>query len=635
MTKVIGRGRITVAEVHDGDDAYQVIVNPEQLVFDTANDGFVTSSALAASPITVMIHQGSMDRLPSSVEIDNANCENCAAKVVGNIVTLTKILTDTTTKRSAGRGYVGIKATLEGRIFSAKIPFAVNFHTVMAEWISKQDELGGIVKSVREDFNGYKSKTETKITALDGQIDLAIKKTVGGTNLLKGASLRWDSVKLTESCTQQVVEQRQSANASVRRYSGTSDAAHNGHAFVKVEMQNQTTPQYGGVFFITYVEKDKEYTVSAWVNSSDPANTCLELYISDAVDKRKNAVWFGKNYLCDNDIVGKWQYIKETFTAPKSGWLRVYLWLRRNGTLYISEVQLEEGNTATSWHDPDVDEQFAALNLKADNIKLGLKNIGINIDEEAVSIIADKFRVKSANGTPIAVFKLGVNGNPILQAPYIDVDNLTVKKIEGAIGTFKEIYSSEGAMPNHPELAMTMRLTNNIIMFDSKDIKARFGLGTLPATSGFPDIPLCLDVKNDRGGAIGAYISAISNAPVYDLDPSIEGSHALYIQNGNISGFRLYSKRSRGSMTLSKMDNVIVDLNEAGDSTYTLPSGCEDGQFYMIFSTSEEISIKTSGIDRFSYRDKSTTMDVDPWDLTFLVYDARNHKWNMRFARQT
>ena len=95
-----------------------------------------------------------------------------------------------------------------------------------------------------------------------------------------------------------------------------------------------------------------------------------------------------------------------------------------SGTVKISNIKIEEGNKSTGWTPAPED------------ITTDLLNTGIDIEQKQITITADKLLIRGATGgTPIAVFK-NVGGNPVLQAPYIDVDNLTVKHLEGADGSF-------------------------------------------------------------------------------------------------------------------------------------------------------------------------------------------------------
>lgn len=78
------------------------------------------------------------------------------------------------------------------------------------------------------------------------------------------------------------------------------------------------------------------------------------------------------------------------------------------------------------------------------NITLKLKDTGIDIESGQVTVTADRFLVQDSNGTGIAVFKM-VDGKPLLRTENIDVDNLKVKHLDGATGTFSgELMAATG-----------------------------------------------------------------------------------------------------------------------------------------------------------------------------------------------
>ena len=82
------------------------------------------------------------------------------------------------------------------------------------------------------------------------------------------------------------------------------------------------------------------------------------------------------------------------------------------------------------------------------SLKVGkdeLSSAGMTITNNQVKINAEKLVIADNSGNnPIAVFKWE-NGKPILKAEYIDVDNLKVKHLDGADGTFSgELKAAKG-----------------------------------------------------------------------------------------------------------------------------------------------------------------------------------------------
>ena len=106
------------------------------------------------------------------------------------------------------------------------------------------------------------------------------------------------------------------------------------------------------------------------------------------------------------------------------------------------------------------------------SLKVGkdqLKATGIDIDSKTVKVTASQFLVQDSGGTGIAVFKL-VNGKPMLKAENIDVENLKVKHLDGADGTFSgELKAATGTFTGR----VTTKNNGNRIVIDSTNQSIR------------------------------------------------------------------------------------------------------------------------------------------------------------------
>lgn len=76
-------------------------------------------------------------------------------------------------------------------------------------------------------------------------------------------------------------------------------------------------------------------------------------------------------------------------------------------------------------------------------ISLKLGEAGIDIDNKTVTVTASSFFVNNSENKPISVFTTDSEGNPLLKAEYIDVENLKVKHLDGADGTFEGILKAQ------------------------------------------------------------------------------------------------------------------------------------------------------------------------------------------------
>ena len=119
---------------------------------------------------------------------------------------------------------------------------------------------------------------------------------------------------------------------------------------------------------------------------------------------------------------------------------------------------------------------------------------------------------------------------------------------------------------------------------------------------------------------VGLYLKAGGVNGSDDVMPS--GNIALYISGGKVAGLRPYLRRVGTSQTLSKLDYYVVCVNTDA-ITITLPSGCEDGQTYMMYSTNGgRVNIKASAGDTLVGTTSFTTVRGH-----LFVYDAFNKNW--------
>lgn len=85
-----------------------------------------------------------------------------------------------------------------------------------------------------------------------------------------------------------------------------------------------------------------------------------------------------------------------------------------------------------------VNEQTLHVRNQIENVPIpSLEEAGIDIYNHTVKVTADNFYVNSTSGTPIAVFTTNKNGDPIIRAENIDVNNLYVKHLDGAKGSLE------------------------------------------------------------------------------------------------------------------------------------------------------------------------------------------------------
>jgi hypothetical protein len=118
-------------------------------------------------------------------------------------------------------------------------------------------------------------------------------------------------------------------------------------------------------------------------------------------------------------------------------------------SLKASQTDLTALGTRVSSAEAKITSKAINLTVKsqtetiANSVTSALQNriveTGIDITNKRITVKADTFRVQDTLGNAIAIFKTNTAGKPILKAENIDVDNLTAKKLDGAIGSFKKL----------------------------------------------------------------------------------------------------------------------------------------------------------------------------------------------------
>ena len=136
----------------------------------------------------------------------------------------------------------------------------------------------------------------------------------------------------------------------------------------------------------------------------------------------------------------------------------------RGGSKYKVIVE-GELNTGIILHTDTytVNEQTLHVRNQIENVPIpSLEEAGIDIYNHTVKVTADNFYVNSTSGTPIAVFTTNKDGKPVLKAEHIDVDNLKVKHLDGADGTFSGIMQAKTIRTQQSTIGVDIGLNDTI-----------------------------------------------------------------------------------------------------------------------------------------------------------------------------
>lgn len=110
------------------------------------------------------------------------------------------------------------------------------------------------------------------------------------------------------------------------------------------------------------------------------------------------------------------------------------------------------------------------------------------------------------------------------------------------------------------------------------------------------------------------------------------GNHALYIEHGDICGFRLFTRRITGEYNINIKDSVILCWN----ATLTLPAEPEDGQIYFIKQIySGAITLKVGASDHYINDGRTNKKDLWRWDsgtIVIVIWDYLNKCWHAGFT---
>lgn len=352
---------------------------------------------------------------------------------------------------------------------------------------------------------------------------------------------------------------------------------------------------------------------------------------------------------------GNYDYCLSQFDSEKKylGVSTFYTWNKQqiitlnNQCEYIAVSVRKSNNASISVSDIsdvklkiEAGDEYTPWNESVDVITSALLATGIDIEAKTITVTAPNFRIQNNYGTPIAVFKM-VGNNPVLQAPYIDVDNLTVKHLEGAEGTFDEIYSTGASQTYGSE--SEMRLTNRELAFTlyntSGDIISELHLGGI--TSQGANAVFDIEANNNNmdynvvsGIRIDVAGGSIDN-PTYNARTM--GNHALLIEHGDICGFRLFTRNltSGGTFTVDTLTSNIRCFNTV-NLNIQLPtnaqSSWDDGHMLFIRRcASGAVTLKGNLRTRWTQDAISSSLSISDAEMWVLQYHKNGNYWFVNY----
>ena len=276
-----------------------------------------------------------------------------------------------------------------------------------------------------------------------------------------------------------------------------------------------------------------------------------------------------------------------------------------SGTVKISNIKIEEGNKSTGWTPAPED------------ITTDLLNTGIDIEQKQITITADKLLIRGATGgTPIAVFK-NVGGNPVLQAPYIDVDNLTVKHLEGADGSIGAFNIDRGLFNISDNPQAYIRIEKN----GGRFFQVNYGSSEMCKIRG--DGATALDLSAYGNNSKALYAVAQAGYQSYaimtygDVQMNTRADETVFIQ-----GLRVNVRNVTASGTVGTNDDFLHFKNTS-DITMMMPSPLTyKGKVYYFKRTGANVTFSGAKFMNSNGWQTATTYSITDTVAIMMVADG-------------
>lgn len=352
----------------DGQAALTLHVVPSSFVFETDDKGKIQSTTLNANKGNIYLYDGLKPIKPDTIQVKPYNCN---ASVNGNVLSFDSI------NPNQVCGKVEITATYKGQTRTA----IAEFYVSKQRWNDAEfTTIKGKFESIQEEFervDGEITDTKSTINQLPEKITLEVLRHENGINMLKGASLRYPTITIDGK------EHNILAGATIEQ----GALSHNGKPYLQVNKSQYTSNEYDGARFVAKVKANKTYTLSMYYRVVRSADQGFHLApeLKDKYNGTTKAYYHYSKTILQNN---QWQRYENTFTTNQDGYLYFNPSVKRNGWIVFSEIQLEEGNKATPWTNPDKDERF--------------RRAGIDLDLERIVLQADKVYIRNSKGEQTA-----------------------------------------------------------------------------------------------------------------------------------------------------------------------------------------------------------------------------------------
>lgn len=381
--------KVTGENGTDGKDAYRVVVSPSVLIFDTDDNGRVTS--LSDKTATIRVYQGDKDVSEQFSKYDSfpSNKYNCNGSLkdlnkhpfeiqVTNIETQDVTTEGQESTISKTNGFLEFILTNGSANVTAHVDVQVNVAKFTGQMVNTNKQFSKTLQEIStrvDDKVGSSELTQFKaeITQTAREISLSVsEKSIGRRNLLVGSAFnRQEGFGLN-------------LDANVRGYGILMNDGVDGMNCIKAaSYYDGTRHQYCGAFWGGNYTKNirikhrTQYTFSCWVKVLD-ANTTVYLEviynraeIGDDRDGRPTGT-----YAFAIKEPNKWQLIKWSFTTDDThDWIEANVFTSsgvydKTFVARFCKPMLEEGENYNGWTLSEQDYDYVGGNMLDNTLSL-------------------------------------------------------------------------------------------------------------------------------------------------------------------------------------------------------------------------------------------------------------------------
>ena len=288
--------------------------------------------------------------------------------------------------RVYGEGYIGSRNRSEYVEYTPDNGLNIKAKSVKITAGGTTTDVGDGIKNTNQGISNLTqrvSSVEVKANGIELKVE---RRKVGGVNLLRGTAFN----KLPEW------------NTDCLEIGNDPSIAHNGRNYIKITAKGFTNQSFKGVFLRAVSNTKTEYTASVWVRTDDVNSIDNGIYSENFFTKGKDHTRVhsvGGQFVTDLQN-GKWVRVVRTFSPPDDidfDGVEFNTFALKNGTLYLSEPQLEVGNVPTDWSEnpDDVKNQIeeTGVKIKQGLIELNGKSVFKNGNAPAVPLFDENGKV--------------------------------------------------------------------------------------------------------------------------------------------------------------------------------------------------------------------------------------------------